>query len=92
MLGTSIAITLTLCYYSIRTIKLFKRSVAARAWVYISLSGIFFSIGVASFLLDNLFSIGMLQLGGILMVVGGTFLLLGLRKNYLFWSSKDHFT
>jgi hypothetical protein len=27
-----------------------------------------------------------------LMAIGGFFLFLGLRKNFLFWASKDHFS
>jgi hypothetical protein len=29
--------------------------------------------------------------GGVLETVGALFLLLGLRRNFLFWASKDHF-
>jgi len=56
-------ITLALSYYSLRTIHLFKSSVAARAWVYISLSGIFFSLGVGTFLLNDILSIGLFAVG-----------------------------
>jgi hypothetical protein len=90
--SVSMLITLTLSYYSLRTIRLFKSSVAARAWVYISLSGIFFSLGVGIFLLNEILSTGFFAVGGVLDIIGGFFLLLGLRKNFLFWSSQDHFT
>jgi hypothetical protein len=85
------ALTLGLVYYSVRTIALFKSSVAARAWVYISLSAIFFSVGVVFFLVEALAPMGLLAAGGILDTVGAVFLFLGLRKNFLFWASNDHF-
>ncbi len=85
------ALTLGLTYYSVRTIGLFKSNVAARAWVYISLSAIFFGIGVALFLVTAVGLLGLLFVGGIMETIGAFFLLLGLRKNFLFWASKDHF-
>ncbi len=87
-----LALTLGLVYYSVRTIALFKNSVAARAWLYISLSAIFFSVGVVFFLVDALAPMGLLAAGGALDTMGAFFLFLGLRKNFLFWASKDPFT
>jgi len=84
-------ITSGMIYYSLRTLFLFKRNVAARAWVYICLSAIFSSIGVVTFLVDSIFPVGLLPVGGVLETVGASFLFLGLRKNFLFWASKDHF-
>ena len=84
-------LTTGLTYYSLRTLFLFKRNVAARAWVYICLSAIFFSIGVVVFLIESLAPMGLLPAGGVLETVGALFLFLGLRKNFLFWASKDHF-
>ena len=84
-------LTIGLTYYSVRTIGLFKSNVAARAWVYISLSAIFFGIGVVAFLVDAILSLGLVPVGGAIMTVGSFFLFLGLRKNFLFWASKDHF-
>ena len=86
------ALTMGLIYYSLRTLFLFKRNVAARAWVYISVSAIFFSMGVVSFLIESLAPMGLLPVGGVLETVGASFLFLGLRKNFVFWASKDHFT
>ncbi len=86
------ALTLGLVYYSVRTIALFKNSAAARAWVYISLSAIFFSLGVVFFLVDALAPMGLLAAGGVLDTIGAFFLFLGLRKNFHFWASKDPFT
>ena len=85
------ALTTGLIYYSLRTVFLFKNNVAARAWVYISLSAIFFGVGVVAFLIESLVPLGLLSVGGVLETVGALFLLLGLRKNFLFWASKDHF-
>jgi hypothetical protein len=85
------ALSLALVYYGIRTLKLFKGNVAARAWTYISLSSVFFGGGVVLFLVDALAPMGLVALGGIMQTVGALFLFLGLRKNYLFWASKDHF-
>jgi hypothetical protein len=85
------ALTTGLVYYSLRTVFLFKSNVAARAWVYISLSAIFFGVGVLAFLIESLVPLGLLPVGGVLETVGALFLLLGLRKNFLFWASKDHF-
>jgi len=85
------ALTMGLIYYSLRTVFLFKSNVAARAWVYISLSAIFFGVGVVAFLIESLVPLGLLPVGGVLETVGALFLLLGLRKNFLFWASKDHF-
>ena len=86
-----IAVTIGLIYYSLRTLFLFKRNIAARAWVYISLSAIFSSIGVVAFLVESVTPMGLLPVGGVLETVGASFLFLGLRKNFLFWASKDHF-
>jgi len=86
-----IAVTMGLIYYSFRTLFLFKRNIAARAWVYISLSAIFSSIGVVAFLIESVTPMGLLPVGGVLETVGALFLFLGLRKNFLFWASKDHF-
>ena len=86
-----IAVTIGLIYYSLRTLFLFKRNIAARAWVYISLSAIFSSIGVVAFLVESVTPMGLLPVGGVLETVGALFLFLGLRKNFLFWASKDHF-
>jgi hypothetical protein len=85
------ALTIGLIYYSLRTVFLFKSNVAARAWVYISLSAIFFGVGVLAFLIESLVPLGLLPVGGVLETVGALFLLLGLRKNFLFWATKDHF-
>ena len=84
-------LSLALVYYGVRTFKLFKGNVAARAWTYISVSSVFFGVGVVMFLVDALAPMGLVALGGILQTVGALFLFLGLRKNYLFWASKDHF-
>jgi hypothetical protein len=84
-------LSLALVYYGVRTLKLFKGNVAARAWTYISLSTVFFSIGVIMFLVDALTPMGLVAAGGIMQTMGALFLFLGLRKNYLFWASKDHF-
>ena len=46
-------LTTGLIYYSLRTVFLFKSNVAARAWVYISVSAMFFGVGVA-FLIESL--------------------------------------
>jgi hypothetical protein len=85
------ALTTGLIYYSLRTVFLFKSNVAARAWVYISLSAIFFGVGVVAFLIESLVPLGLLPVGGVLETVGALFLLLGLRRNFLFWASKEHF-
>jgi len=84
-----VALTMGLIYYSLKTLFLFKRNAAARAWVYICLSAIFFSVGVAAFLVKSLAPMGLLPVGGVLETVGASFLLLGPRKNFLFWA-KDH--
>jgi len=86
-----IAVTIGLIYYSLRTLFLFKRNIAARACVYISLSAIFSSTGVVAFLVESVTPMGLLPVGGVLETVGASFLFLGLRKNFLFWASKDHF-
>ncbi len=87
-----VGLTLGLVYYGLRTLKLFKGNIAARAWMYISLSAMFFSIGVILFLVDSLAPMGLVAAGGVMETVGAFFLFLGLRKNYLFWASKDHFS
>jgi len=89
--GIGFALTLGLTYYSVRSMGLFKSNVAARAWVYISLCAIFFGIGVALFLITATGLLGLLFAGGMMMTIGGFLLLIGLRKNFLFWASKDHF-
>ncbi len=89
LVGTGL--TLALVYYGLRTLKLFKGNVAGRAWMYISLIAVFFSVGVVMFLVDAISPMGLVAVGGIMQTVGALFLFLGLRKNYLFWASKDHF-
>ncbi len=59
--------------------------------MYICMSAIFSSVGVVSFLVDSVAPMGLVPVGGVLETVGASFLLLGLRKNFLFWASKDHF-
>lgn len=90
LVGT--VLTLALVYYGLRTLKLFKGNVAGRAWTYISVSAVFFGIGVVMFLVDALSPMGLVAAGGIMQTVGAFFLFLGLRENYLFWASKDHFS
>ncbi len=85
-------LTILLVYYGLRTLRLFKTNVAARAWTYISVSSVFFALGVVMFVVDAIQPMGLLAAGGVLQTVGAVFLVLGLRKNYLFWASKDHFT
>jgi hypothetical protein len=85
-------LSLTLVYYGLRTLKLFKGNIAGRAWTYISISSVFFGIGVVMFLVDALAPMGLVAVGGVMQTVGAFFLFLGLRKNYLFWASKDHFS
>jgi hypothetical protein len=62
-----------LIYYSLRTLFLFKRNVAAKDWVYICLSAIFSSMGVVAFLVESLTSMGLLPVGGVLETVGASF-------------------
>jgi hypothetical protein len=87
-----IGLTVALVYYGFRTLKLFKGNVAARAWTYISLGSVFFGVGVVMFIIDSLAPMGLVPVGGVMQTVGGFFLFLGLRKNYLFWASQDHFS
>ncbi|HVH14195.1 MAG TPA: hypothetical protein VNA15_00555 [Candidatus Angelobacter sp.] len=89
LVGT--VLTLALVYYGLRTMKLFKGNVAGRAWTYISISAVFLGVGVVMFLVDALAPMGLVAVGGVTQTVGAFFLFLGLRKNYLFWASKDHF-
>lgn len=86
-----VALTLGLVYYGLRTLKLFRGNVAGRAWTHISLSAMFFGIGTVMFLVDSIAPMGLVALGGVIETIGALFLFLGLRKNYLFWASKDHF-
>jgi hypothetical protein len=90
LVGTGL--TLALVYYGVRTLKLFKSNLGGRAWTYISLSAVFFGVGVVMFLIDALAPMGLVAAGGVMQTVGAFFMLLGLRKNYLFWASKDHFS
>lgn len=86
-----IVLTIALVYYGIRTLKLFKGNIAARAWTYISISAVFFGVGVIMFFVDSLRPMGLVAVGGVMQTAGALFLFLGLRKNYQFWASKDHF-
>lgn len=90
LVGT--VLTIALVYYGLRTLKIFKSNVAGRAWTYISISSVFFGVGVVMFLIDAVIPMGLVAAGGIMQTVGAFFLFLGLRKNYLFWASKDHFS
>jgi hypothetical protein len=90
VVGTGLS--LALVYYGVRTLKLFRGNVAGMAWTYISISAVFFGIGVVMFLIDALSPMGLVAAGGIMQTIGALFLFLGLRKNYLFWASKDHFS
>lgn len=85
-------LTALLVYYGLRTLKLFKGNFAARAWTYISVSAVFFAVGVVMFILEAIQPMGLIPIGGVMQTVGAVFLVLGLRKNYMFWASKDHFT
>ncbi len=86
-----VALTLGLVYYGLKTFKLFKGNIAARAWTHISLSAMFFGIGTVMFLIESIAPMGLVAVGGVMDTIGAFFLFLGLRKNYLFWASKDHF-
>ncbi len=86
-----VVLTLGLVYYGLKTFKLFKGNVAGRAWSHISLSAMFFGIGTVMFLVDSIAPMGLVAVGGVMETIGALFLFLGLRKNYLFWASKDHF-
>jgi len=44
------------------------------------------------FLVDALAPMGLVAAGGVMQTVGAFFLFMGLRKNYLFWASKDYFS
>lgn len=90
LIGTGL--TLALVYYGLRTLKLFRGNLAGRAWTYISVSAVFFDVGVVMFLIDALAPMGLVALGGAMQTVGAFFLFMGLRKNYLFRASKDHFS
>jgi len=83
-------LTVALVYYGFKTLKLFKTNVAARAWTYISLRALF-GIGLVILIIDAVDPMELLPAGGILQTIGGVFLVVGLRKNYLFWVSKDRF-
>lgn len=56
------------------------------------MSAVFFAVGTVVFIIDAVQSSGLLPVGGTIMTMGAFFLVLGLRKNYLFWASKDHFS
>ncbi len=90
LVGT--VLTIGLVYYGLRTLKLFRGNIAGRAWIYISISSVFFGVGVVMFLIDSLAPMGLVAAGGVMQTVGALFLFMGLRKNYLFWASKDHFS
>jgi hypothetical protein len=51
----------------------------------------FSSLGVVVFMAESVSPMGLLPVGGVLETIGASFLLLGLRRNFLFWSSKDYF-
>src|SRR5438552_1020278 len=55
------------------------------------LSSLFFGT-IVMFLLDVLAPMGLVAAGGVMQTVGVFFLFMGLRKNYLFWASKGHFS
>jgi hypothetical protein len=61
---------MALVYYGLRTLKLFKGNVAGRAWTYISLSSVFFGVGVVMFLVDALAPMGLVALGGVMQTLG----------------------
>jgi len=44
------------------------------------------------FLVEALATLGLSVWAGVSMTIGGFFLFLGLRKNFLFWASQDHFS
>jgi len=73
-------LSLALVYYGLRTLKPFKGNVAGRTWTYISLSSVFFGVGVVTFLMDAISPIGLVAAGGVLQTVGAFFLFLGLRR------------
>lgn len=89
IIGTGL--TLLLVYYGFRTLKLFRTNIAGRAWAYISMGAVFFAVGLVVFTVEAIQPMGLLPVGGSIMTVGAVFFVMGLRKNYLFWASKDHF-
>ncbi len=57
-------LTIALVYYGLRTLKLLKTNVAARAWTFISLGALFFGIGLVMFIVDAVDPMGLPPAGG----------------------------
>ncbi len=92
----ALLVTLGMTYYAIKLVMKFRRGMLERPWRHISFgaisltaAGIMFAIGSAIGI-PALFSSALLYGGSILSVIGGLFLLLGLRAENQVWTSKEN--
>ncbi|MHB8567680.1 MAG: hypothetical protein ACYC7D_01135 [Nitrososphaerales archaeon] len=88
----SLIIILGMAIYAARLL-LAMRGILEKSWRYISIGSIFLAFGVSSFALEAVFAYSaflyaLQYIGGVLMISGGTSILLGLRSQYKIWVPK----
>lgn len=92
----SLLVTLGMAYYAIKLVMKFRRGMLEKPWRHISFgaisltaAGIMFAIGSTIGIPTSLSS-ALLYGGSILSVMGGLFLLFGLRAENEVWTSKEN--
>ncbi len=84
--AVSLAINVLIIYYSMNLLKLFNGGIVAKPLLYISAGAVAVATGSLLSLLHRLLGLTLTQkLGPLLMMFGGLFALMGLRKGYVQW-------
>lgn len=90
----ALMVTLGMTYYAVRLVVKFRKGMLERPWQHISFGAIFLTAAGVSFAVQSAIDIPALSsallLGGsVLSVIGGAFLLFGLRRENQVWSAKE---
>jgi hypothetical protein len=87
----SLAINIALVYFGLRLLLVFKGGRMERPWLYITVGA--FALATGSSLFSMYYILGLPgivhPIGGVVSMVGGAFLLAGLRKEYKNWSRTE---
>jgi hypothetical protein len=89
-------VTLGMTYYAIRLVMKFRRGMLEKPWRHISFGAISLTAAGIMFAIGSVFGIpaslssALLYSGSILSVIGGLFLLFGLRAENQVWTSKEN--
>ncbi len=90
----ALLVTLGMTYYAVRLVMKFRKGMLERPWQHISFGAISLTAAGVSFAVQSAIDIpalssALLMGGSILSVIGGVFLLFGLRAENHVWSVKE---